>query len=120
MSALRQLRDLRHNHRALACVEVPTLEVERDDERKRIGDASFSGARLDALHQAGAVSISSVENLAFVKPNRLALAVPQHILAELVEFLVRHHRKQIGQWVKLELVHSLVTPRCEPCDPWPW
>jgi hypothetical protein len=109
-SPLQRFDRLPH-HGALALVEMPALQVQRDDKGNQIvAEISFK-PRFDTGDLAGAMSFATIDDPTVGQlDDRLTQPVLGDVVCEFLQFGIRHQRKYPGYWMKYLFSHC-TTPR---------
>ena len=87
---------VRHDHRSLARIQVPAVQVERENVADRICPFVVDGLRLDAERIARTQTVPPVQNLALVHDQRVQLPVFFDALDEFVELMAIDSRENFG------------------------
>src|SRR5579884_887249 len=107
--------DLRGDHRPLARVQVPSVEILANNEREnRAVPVPFSVDRINAGFDTGPVSVAAVDDLPLVPPDRLAQAVPLDVVNEGVKLVPPHQWEQVCGGMEDRIVHGFTSRRTLP------
>lgn len=96
-------RQSRRDQGSLRRVEMPTMKIEADNERRWVGAHVLPCPALDVCGFRSAPTISAVKNLAVEKPDRLANAVLAHICHQLIVRLIVKQGKDVGERMESQI-----------------
>src|SRR6185436_6179983 len=93
---------MRRCHRALAFVEMPALQVLRDDIGERLirCTAKFLACSIDAGGLAGSRSVAPIKDRALENVDRINQPIRAHVLDERGEVRTLDKREDVSEWVK--------------------
>src|SRR5437773_2759275 len=97
---------LRRDHRPLTFIEVPTLQIERQNVSECILAGICLEGGLPAGRHASSVAIAPVEYLAVERHDRNEHALRPHVFDQCVELGALQQGKEVCKWIKVKARHA--------------
>src|SRR6516164_6545023 len=85
---------------------MPTFQIERHHERRRIVAGVFAAGTFNTSDCRRPVTIPTIENLALIQPDRIVDAMGLDVGDELVELGALDQREDVRERMKLDAAHA--------------